>query len=156
MTLELARNRRYGQNVLRDIFADHTIASGGSRNQLTSFVAQINGQAVDLEFAQKATRAGFACPSRKFFGREGVVEAHHALEVFYRRECLIRAAANGLGWAIASNQVGMSRFESLELMKHGVVLGVADKHRIAFVIGTPVVVDLVDQSVDSLLSGGSI
>ena len=47
-----ARNRLDGEHVCRYIFTDDTVASGGRRNQLAVLVAQVDCQAVNLEFTK--------------------------------------------------------------------------------------------------------
>ena len=81
---KLPRNRFDGEHVGGDIFADNSVASRCSRNQLAIFVAQVDGEAVDLEFTEERAAARLGYPGCHFFAAENVVERPHAVEVLHR------------------------------------------------------------------------
>ena len=133
-----ARDKR---NVFGDVFADHPVAAGGCRHQHAVFVAQVNGKAVNFQFAQVTNVAtsiarDLVGPRREFRDREHVVETQHRLSVRDGAEqrgiCL---AADRLGWRIVTLQLGEHALKFAQAAKHPVVFCVVNENLIANLIG---------------------
>ncbi len=158
-------------DVVGDVLTGAAVAAGGRPHQPAALVEQVDRQAVDLELAQvvEVGTAGVAGdperPRRQLVGAEDVVEAEHALEVLDRGEVGGERRPDLLGRAVGGAQPRVGVLELVQPAEQGVVLAVADRRRVAHVVGElvrahllgqvgPLVPDLVG-GVDQL-GGGSV
>ena len=140
-----------GADVLRHFFADLAIAPRRSLHQQPVFIAQIDGETIELELAHigerrrvfgqpelaphpRIERAGSRrcdvrlCANRKH--RHGVADLDEAVEHF---------AADPLCWRIGCAKVGVLGFDRLQPLKQRVVLGVGQFRRVEHVVQVGVV-----------------
>jgi hypothetical protein len=126
------------------------VAPGGGADQPAALVDQVDGQAVDLQFAQVvrlrgAVALGAGGPGRQLVGGEGVVEALHPLRVGDRGEGGGEAAVDLLARRLGGDQRGVGGLQHLQLAHQLVVLTVADQRGVLDVVGEGVPVQLLGQ-----------
>ena len=78
-------------NVFRHVFTNHTVSARGGLHENTVFVTHVEGEPVNLHFAQPAglvssVASDLGDPGAELVVRENVVEAVHALAVRDGRE----------------------------------------------------------------------
>ena len=150
-----------GADVLRDVFARGAVAARGRLHQHAVFVAQADGQAVELGLGhvghgrqvvgqfQLAAHAGV---KRGRAGGAGVsfgANAEHGHAVRHGRKAFQHCAAHALGGRIGRAQFGVGRLQRFKRAKQAVVLGVGNLRRIQRVV-------LPGGAVELLAQGGGL
>jgi hypothetical protein len=156
----LGRGQGYGADgagVGGDVFAGRSVAAGEGLEELTVFVSQGEGEAVEFEFAVVEGLFGgeefgdAAVEVAEFAFMEGVVEAEHRGGMGRLEEALAGLAADALGGGIGGTEVGVGVFEVEELAEELVVGGVGDFGLIEDVIEVFVAADQGAQRQDFVL-----
>ena len=130
-----------GLDVVGDVLARTPVTAGQGPGQPAVLVEQVDGEAVDLQLAEVVVRAGVGVtggprgPGGQLLGREAVVEAEHPLEVVDRLELgRERRPADQLGRALRGAQRRVLLLQLVEPPDHPVVVGIADRRRVAHVV----------------------
>ena len=143
-------DRREPLHVGGDVLPHPTVAAGSQRGQLSVAVHQVDGQAVHLQFAQQLREVAYLLdhpvhPRLEVGGVEGVVQAHHAFEVFHRLEHLRPRTADCLGGRITGDQLRVGGLQRHEFAVELVVLGIGDGGGVVEVVVRACGVDLFDE-----------
>ena len=132
-------NVGYGFNVLGNVFACCSIATGCRLNQYAVAVEQADGQTVKLRFdnvfrffaVQTATHAliesihfGMVEYAVFILWREGVGQRQHRYFVAHFGKACQRFAADALGRAVGQFELGMVSLQCFKLAEQFVVFGV--------------------------------
>ena len=143
--------------VGRDVVAPFAVAPGRSQDEHPMLVTQRRGHAVDLELddvadrlARREAAADAAVPLAELVEVVGVLDREHRNGVRDRPEFGQGRAADALGGAVGSGQLGMLGLERLETLHEAVVLPVADLRRRLDVVEAVVPVDLGPEAPRSL------
>ncbi len=136
---ECSRNRGDKGDVLGDVFADHTVSTGGCGHQLTVDVPKVDGESIDFQFAEVVdTSTGIAFdlngPGEEFVDGKNVVEAEHPLGMLDRVKQRRLHAANRLRGAVLTLQLGEHPLEFFKTVHGSVVLFIGRDRRVFFVV----------------------
>ena len=155
--VQLERDVAHGAHVDADVFAGGAVAARGAAHQHAVLIEQADRQAIELGFAavfhRRAGAEQIAGRQVQAFGHptvelahvgffEGVAEAEHRHFVTHLGERRQRRAADPLGRRVAGDQVGIGRFEGLELVEQPVVLGVRNARLVQHVVAIVVLIQL--------------
>ena len=144
-------------HVRGHVLARAAVTTGRGLHEPSAFVAHRHREAVDLELADEAHRAGAGrgqaalrarAPGDELVERERVVERHHRHAVGDRSEGRRRRAAHELGGRVRRHDLGELVLEPAQLAHQRVVVRVADLGIVERVIALVVVPDLVSKRVD--------
>ena len=150
-TRESCRNARDLERIDGDVLAHPAVAAGGGRHENAVLVAEIDGQAVDLQLQQPTdvSSRGSRClraPVSQLVRAEDVVEAEHALGVFDGREHRALRRAHRLRRRILSLHLGEGALHCFEPPHPPVVGRVVDDLGVAPVVRVAGAEDEVGQS----------
>ncbi len=134
------RNALHELDVLRDVLPHDPVAARGSARQPAVLVAEVDGETVDLEFAEVVDRTARvplhpSRPGQKLVDTKDVVEAEHALRMLHGIKQARGTATHRLCGAVLPLQLGERPLEFLKPTHHRVVVGVADEFLVALVVG---------------------
>ena len=156
---------RHGANcfdVLSDVIADKTVATGSRIFQPAFFIHHRHGDPVDFRLdhhrnflVRQQTSDSFVKIRDLFFGI-GIIEAKHRRAVLDLRKCFKRLSTYALRWRIGREEVGKLRFVINELLVEPVVLAVTDDGRGILVIQPVVLANFLSQLSDVFLGFDSI
>ena len=137
---KFGRDRLDGQHIGCDIFTNNAITTCGCRDELPVFVTQIDGEAINLQFAEivDLTPGVFldaGCPVHELFFREDIVQAHHACCVSDRSKEFGGLAPNRERGAVLALKFWIEALELFQALYQCVVFEVGNETLIAFVIG---------------------
>jgi hypothetical protein len=159
-SLQRQRNAVAVTQVGGDVLAHPPIAPGGRHGQAPALVDELDAGAVELrldhvgDLALGLQHAPDAFVEGAHLVRiHGVVEGEHGNAVRHLCEALGRRGADAPGGGVGARQLGVARFEVLELPEQAVVLRVRDLGRVLEVVEPAVTVQRVDQLVDPLARG---
>ena len=147
-------------HVVGDVLADDAVAAGRRADEHAVLVAEVHGEAVDLELAQVVhVPAGGAFdagrPGEELLAAEHVVEAQHPLGVDDRVEQgRLGTAADRLGGRVLALQFGEQTLQLFEPVDHPVVDLVALQHRVALVVRLAQLEDATGQLIGFLFRLG--
>ena len=147
---QLLRDPRDEPRVVGDVLADPAVASGGDTGQAPGPVDQVDGQPVDLQFAQQGGQvaevlADPAQPQLQLVEAERVVQAEQPLQVLDGGEHAGAFTADGLGGRLAGHELRVGLFEFGQFPEQHVVLGVGQRRMIRTVVLLTGRVDPIDQ-----------
>ena len=134
-----------------DVLAGAAVAAGGGPDQPAVLVEQVDREPVDLELAEHRrrpstpSRASRALPARELLVGEGVVEAHHRLEVVHGGELGGDRAADLLRRRVGGAQLGELLLELLQPAHPVVEVGVGQRRVVEHVVAPAGVLDLLGQ-----------
>ena len=150
--------RHVGGHVL----SHPTVAAGRGLHEATALVAQTDGQTVELQLAHERRDITIEAPDHpigpgtEFVRVHGVVQAHHRYPVGDRSERGADRPADQPGRRIVGNQIGVIRFDLVQLTDESVVVGVTDLGVVERVIPLVVVGDLRPEFIDPERRGRSV
>ena len=152
------RQRADGPEIRRDVLADAAIAARRAAYEAAALVHQRDPEPVDLWLAdvvevctgQRTTQTRLELA--QIVGRGRVVEREHCCAVLDGTERIDGLAGHALRRAVGGDEVGECALEIPQLAHERVVLGVRDLGSRLGVIQVIVVVDLLPQLADALLS----
>jgi len=162
MAFQPQRNALDGPDVLRHVLARLAVAARRRLHQNAMLVAEIDRQAVELEFGRILDRRRTAGQRQRLAharfeglgaGRAGLgfgLDGKHRHDVAHRLESRQRLAADPLRRRIRGQQFGVSGLEVLQLAEQLVVLGVRDRRRVEDVVGIIVALDLATEEFRAL------
>ena len=157
LAVQAQRNLAHRADVLRDLFADLAVAAGRGLHQHAVFVAQVHGQAVELEFADirhlrsvLGQTEFLAHPRIEGAGAAGRdvglgADRQHRHLVAHLGEAVEHLAAHPLCRRVGRAQVGVFGLDGLQALEQLVVLGVRQFGRVKHVIQVGVPVELFAQ-----------
>ena len=133
-----------------DVLTGPAVAAGDSPDQPAALVEQVDRQAVDLELAQhRRVRDAVAGqprpPALQLVVGEGVVQAHHRLEVVHGGELRGDRAADLLRRRVRGAQLGELLLELLQTAHPHVEVVVGQRRVVEHVVAPPGVLDLLGQ-----------
>jgi hypothetical protein len=149
------RNRLHRAQVRGHVLAAGAVSAGGTTHEAAVFVAQADGQAVELGFGGKRSIrvAGFlrdaVDESLHLVVAEGVGQRQHGHRVAHGGELAGRRVAHALRGRIRIGEFGVLGLQRLEFAEQAVVLGVRDVRFVEHVIAMVRVVDAATQGFDA-------
>ena len=157
------RDRTYRADIQGDVFAGRAVATRDASDQLPAFVSQSQRHAIELQFADVLdifAASQFmhpALPVAKFFLVVGVVERQHGRGMRHFDKSLTWLATHALGGRVGSDQLGIARFELLQLVISWSNSASRDFGLIQYVVAMFVVADFFAQGFDfdgNIFNGG--
>ncbi len=150
------RDAAHRAQVAGDILAGIAVAARGAEDKAALHVGEADGQAVELRlggildlFAVQAL-ADTAVEVGDVLLAEGVRQREHRRAVADLGEFRRRQGADALGGGLRADQLGMPRFQPLQLAEQAVVLGVRHARSVEHVVGVVVPLDLGAQRLNPL------
>ena len=140
LTAQSIRDLGQPKRVLRDDLPHASVAPGRSRSEHAVLIAEIDGEAVDLQLGEPgdiASGGGLRLrgPFPQLVDGEDVVEAEHALRVLDGREARRLSRPHHLCGRVLPLQLGMQTLELFESAHPAVVGGIVDDRGVAAVVG---------------------
>ena len=154
VALQPQRDLSDGAQVLRHVLPRFAVATRAAQHEHAVLVAQVDRQAVELEFgrvldgrrvgcqAQLATHAGVEGTGAGLGGVGLGLDRQHRHAVAYRPQAFEHAAAHALRRRIGREKFGMRLLQGLQALEEPVVLGVGHLGRIEHVVEVCVAVEL--------------
>jgi hypothetical protein len=140
--LEAVRDALDRLDVVGDVLAGAPVAAGQGADQPAVLVQQVHREPVDLQLAEVVVAVGVRVPRHpggpggQLLRAEAVVQAQHPLEVVDGLEVGgEHRTAHLLGRALGRAQRGVPLLEVAQPPNQRVVLPVADRRRVAHVVG---------------------
>jgi hypothetical protein len=138
------------EHGVRHVFPGLAVAPGRRLDQPTLLVAEVDGEAVELELGRvddrrvavgQAERAPHALVEALGAGRRRIglgVDREHRHGVPHRSEPVEHRPDHALRGRIGDDEVGMRGLDRLELLEEEVVVGVGQRRRVQHVVGVRV------------------
>ena len=152
--LQLLRDLFDGPDIGSDILAHHAVASGGSTHQLPVLVFEAARKAVDLDLDHilrfNACIPHSAVKITQFIVGKCIQQALHLDRMGHFLEATAGRSADVLGGRRGRDQLGVLRFQLLQLPGQGVVFEVLQLGGILIVIKAVILLDNSAQFLDAL------
>ena len=139
--LQRQRNAANGAHVGRNIFAYYTVTAGSSAHQLTVFVNQAAGKAVNLRLhnvfhlaACRQTAANTFIKGAQLLGGKYIAQAQQRLQVTHLGKLRGSTTADALRRRIGRNAVRIARLQLTQAHHHAVIFSVRNLRRIQYII----------------------
>ena len=139
--LQRQRNAADGAHVGRNIFAYYAVTTGSGAHQLTVFVNQTAGQAVNLRLHNvfhlavcRQTAVNTFIKGTQLLGGKHIAQAQQRLQVAHLGKLRGGTAADTLRRRIGRNAVRITRLQLTQAHHHAVIFGVRNLWRIQYII----------------------
>ena len=139
--LQRQRNAADSAHVSRNIFAHYAVATGSSTHQLTVFVNQAAGKAVNLRLhnvfhlaACRQAAVNAFIKGTQLLGGKYIAQAQQRLQVTHLGKLRGGTSADALRRRISRNAVRITRLQLTQAHHHAVIFGVRNLRRIQYII----------------------